>query len=285
MESANVMPALAPADFTARREAYRRAHRSLDALGTATPAEPVLGAALRERVDAQLALDDAGFTTAQLAPLATPMHQVREVFDNLPRETPADWERVAEHLARVPSTIAAYAETLRAAANAGHVAAARQVLAVAAQCERWIGADDFYRRLVASCEPRRRDRLDAGAAAATEATARFVEFLRGELLPRAPKTDGVGRDLYTVTSRAFLGENVDLAETYVFGWDELAQLTAEMRQVAAELGHDSIEAAAARWTPTPLVVCPRQMSSSAGCRAASMTSPALSTACTSTCRR
>jgi uncharacterized protein (DUF885 family) len=251
-ERANVMPALAPDDFATRHEAYLRAQRSLDALRTPTPAELVLGEALRERVDAQLALDDAGFTTAQLAPLATPMHQVREVFDNLPHETPADWERVAEHLSRVPSTIAAYAETLRAAADAGHVAAARQVLAVAAQCERWIGADDFYRRLVASCEPRRRDGLDPGAAAAAEATARFAEFLRGELLPRAPKADGVGRDLYTVTSRAFLGANVDLEETYAFGWHELAQLTAEMYQVAAELGHDSIEAAAATLDTDPV---------------------------------
>lgn len=251
LEPANVMPALGPADFAARHESYLRAHRSLDALGTPTSAEGVLGTALRERVEAQLALDQTGFTTAQLAPLATPVHQVREVFDNLPHETPADWERVADHLSRVPGTIAAYAETLRAAANAGHVVAARQVLAVAAQCERWIGADDFYRRLVASGEPRRRARLDAGAAAATEATARFAEFLRDELLPRAPKTDGVGRDLYTVTARAFLGEDVDLAETYAFGWDELAQLTAEMRQVAAELGHGSIEAAAAALDADP----------------------------------
>jgi len=97
-EPANVMPALAPADFATRHEAYLRAHRSLEALGAPASAEPVLGAALRERVDAQLALDDAGFTTAQLAPLATPIHQVREVFDNLPHETSAGWERVAEHL-------------------------------------------------------------------------------------------------------------------------------------------------------------------------------------------
>ena len=96
----NVMPALAPADFATRHEAYLRAHRSLDTLGTPMPAELVLATALRERVDAQLALDEAGFTTAQLAPLAPPIHQVREVFDNLPHETPADWERVAEHLAR-----------------------------------------------------------------------------------------------------------------------------------------------------------------------------------------
>jgi hypothetical protein len=55
LEPANVMPALAPDDFATRHEAYLRAHRSLDALGTPTPAELVLGEALRERVDAQLA--------------------------------------------------------------------------------------------------------------------------------------------------------------------------------------------------------------------------------------
>jgi len=84
-----------------------------------------------------------------------------------------------------------------------------------------------------------------------DALAAIAEFLRGELLSRAPKTDGVGRDLYTVTARAFLGEDVDLAETYAFGWDELAQLTAEMRQVAAGLGHDSVEAAAAALDADP----------------------------------
>jgi len=245
---ASLMPALAPADFATRHEAYLRAEQALTRLD-ADPAEPVLAAALRERVASELALDDAGFTTALLAPLATPVHAVREVFDKLPRESDADWERIAEHFAQVPVALQAYAATLRESARRGHVVAARQVLGAAAQCERWIGPDDFYGRLAASGpdDPR----LAAGAEDATRATAEFAAFLRRELLPLAPERDGVGRELYSVTARAFLGDDVDLDETYAFGWAELARLTAEMQTVAAELGASSVEEAAAALDADP----------------------------------
>jgi uncharacterized protein (DUF885 family) len=247
-EPVSLMPALAPADFAARHEAYLRAERAL-AQPDDDPTAGVLAAALRERVGSELALDEAGFTTALLAPLATPVHAVREVFDKLPRESAGDWERVAAHLAQVPPALQAYAATLRESAGRGHVVAARQVLGAAAQCERWIGPDDFYGRLARSGpdDPR----LAAGAAAATRATAEFARFLREELLPLAPERDAVGRELYTVTARAFLGDGVDLDETYAFGWDELARLTAEMNAVARELGATSVEEAAAALDADP----------------------------------
>jgi uncharacterized protein (DUF885 family) len=241
IEVTSAMPALAPSDFAARHDAYRRAQAGLRDHGPVEESERVLAAALTERVASELALDDAGFTTALLAPLATPVHAVREVFDKLPHETPAEWSRVAENLALVPAALSDYAATLRAAADRGHVVAARQVQAVADQCEKWVGADDFYRRLVRPGPAP----LAAAADEASAATTAFAEFLRSELLPRAPRADAVGRDVYTVTSRAFLGDDVDLDETYQFGWDELARLTAEMRGVAADLGADSIEQAAA----------------------------------------
>ncbi len=141
------------------RAARRRTPRALAALATATVAdeeERVLMAVMEERLASEIALDESGFTRALLAPLATPVHQVREVFDNLPHETPGDWERVADHLALVPSALQAYAETLREAAARGHVVAARQVTVMADQCERWVdpARDDFYRRLVAQAPDR-----------------------------------------------------------------------------------------------------------------------------------
>lgn len=240
----SIMPSLAPADFAAREAAYRRAQQSLRATGTSSDSDRALAAALRERVDSELALDDAGFTTSLLAPLATPVHEVREVFDKLPRESAADWARVADHLDRVPSALADYAETLRASAVDGHAVSVRQMLGAAAQCEKWVGPDDFYRRLVASADTPSRRRLDAGAEAASAATAAFAEFLRTELLAYARPNDGAGSELYRVTARAFLGDDVGLDETYAFGWDELARLTREMREVAGSLGADSIEQAA-----------------------------------------
>ena len=259
-EPDDVMPALSPADFDARHRAHLRALQALTAAGEPAADEAVLAAALSERVESELALDDAGFTTSLLAPLATPVHQVREVFDTLPHETPEQWERLAEHLDRVPDALADYARTLRAAADGGHVAAARQVLAAAAQCEKWVGPDDFYRRLVAGPDlpdvPALRQRLTIGAEVASAATASFADFLRTELLFRSRRTDAAGPQLYTVTARAFLGEDIDLDETYAFGWDELSRITAEMREVAAVLGHnsmghDSIEQAAAALDADP----------------------------------
>ncbi|WP_028921921.1 DUF885 domain-containing protein [Pseudonocardia acaciae] len=236
-----VMPALAPEDFGRRRDAWQRALASVRG-----STDGVLGLALQERLRSELAMDDAGFTRALLAPLATPVHQVREVFDNLPHVTPDDWQRVGEHLRLVPAALADYAATLREAQAAGHVVARRQVFAVAEQCERWVGRDDFYRGLVGP-EPG----LASAAADATAATAAFAEFLRTELLPRARASDGVGRELYGVTARAFLGDDVDLEETYAFGWDELARLTAEMSSVASELGAGSLDQAAAALDADP----------------------------------
>ncbi len=251
-EPSNLLPALGPADFAARHDARVRALRALRSAGEPEPGERVLAAALGERLDSELALDDSGFTTSLLAPLATPVHEVREAFDKLPRETPADWERLAGHLAAVPAALDAYAATLLAAADAGHVVSRRQVLGAADQCEAWAGPDEFYHRLVAGAHaPSLADRLPSGADAASEATRRFAEFLREQLLPRARAEDGVGRDRYTVTARAFLGEDVDLADTYAFGWDELARLSAEMRVVAAQLGADSVEQAAAELDADP----------------------------------
>jgi hypothetical protein len=232
---ASLMPQLAPSDFGARHQAMVRALTRLDGIPV-EPAETVLAAALHERLTADIALAEVGFTSSLLAPLATPVHAVREVFDTLPAD---DWPAIEAHLRQVPGALRDYASTLR---GAPRVAPLRQVRGVAEQCSRWVdpGGDDFYRRLVAQ-HP---DLLPA-ADAASEATALFAAFLRDELALRAPEADGAGRELYSVTARAFLGDQVDLQETYLFGWQELISLTAEMNAVAAELGADSIEAAAA----------------------------------------
>jgi hypothetical protein len=94
-----LIPDLSPDGFDARAELRRRTRTALSA---AHPDDPVLAAALADRLDSDIALDEVGFTPRLLAPLATPVHLTRQVFDDLPRQTPADWDRVAAHLALVP---------------------------------------------------------------------------------------------------------------------------------------------------------------------------------------
>ncbi len=229
-----VMPALAPQDFQRRDDARRAA---LAALATATVAdeqERVLKAVMEERLGSELALDESGFTRALLAPLATPVHQVREVFDNLPHETPADWERVADHLALVPSALQAYARDAARVCGARprrrRASSHRDGRPVRALGRRWRGTTSTAGSWPQAPDPAS---LAALAEGASSATVEFARFLRTELLAQAPLTDAVGRDRYLVTSRAFLGDDVDLDETYAFGWDELARLTDEMQAVAA----------------------------------------------------
>lgn len=185
--------------------------------------------ALTERLASEIALDECGFTRSLLAPLATPLHQVWEVFDELPRRATDDWQRIATHLQMMPDALVAYARTLRESAADEHVVTRRQVLGVASH--RWDIAG-----------------LEAAASAATGATAQFAAFLREELSPVARQHDGVGRDRYVVTARAFLGDDVDLDETYTFGWDELTRLIARWGRWPVSLEPPPSRRPRRRWT-------------------------------------
>lgn len=233
----SLIPDLSPEAFERRRQLAAATLARLAAATDGSPRERVLRAAFEERLTSDVALHDVGFTTALLAPLATPVHRVRQTFDDLPARTADDWAAIGRELARVPAALREYAATLTASARNGHVVARRQVLAVAAQCEGWV-RDGFYPALVAPAPD-----LAGLADAAAEATTAFAAFLRDDLLPRAGIRDGVGREVYEVTSAAFLGTRIDPEETYAWGWEELAALTARARSVAAEISPDGVDGA------------------------------------------
>ncbi|NGM13264.1 DUF885 domain-containing protein [Verrucosispora sp. CWR15] len=179
---------LSPDGFDARAELARATATAVAAATVTVPAERALAGALADRLASEVALHEAGFTTRLLAPLATPVHLARQVFDNLPRTTVDDWAVVAEHLHRLPTTLDQYAATLRRSAGRGQLVARRQVLTVADQCAAWVDAD-FFGDLVAGhrSEPLA-GRLAEGARRATAATAKFATFLRTDLAPPPPRS-------------------------------------------------------------------------------------------------
>jgi hypothetical protein len=77
--------------------------------------------------------------------------------------------------------------------------------------------------------------LAANGAAAAAAYDELGTFLRDELMARAPARDAVGRDLYALHSRAFLGTRIDLDETYDWGQRELASIVNHMGATAQEI--------------------------------------------------
>ncbi|HEY2723666.1 MAG TPA: DUF885 domain-containing protein [Pseudonocardiaceae bacterium] len=246
-----------PEGHAARAELARSALRAVRAADAADPDEAVAAAVFSERIGVQLEIHDAGLDEAALNVLASPVQDIRSVFDLMPTATAQDWEVIARRLARVPDGLAGLRESLRAAAAAGNAPALRQVRRVAEQCDTWSGtaacaADQegasFFDTLVAGAAvagETLQGELRTAAAAAASAYADTARFLREELAGPAPERDAAGEDRYRLWSRYFLGAQIDLAEAYEWGWGEFLRLETEMREVAGRIAPGASPAQAA----------------------------------------
>ncbi|MFT4135146.1 DUF885 domain-containing protein [Microbacterium sp.] len=174
--------------------------------------------------------------------IASPAQDLRSVFDLMPTATVDDWSVVSTRLAALPSALEGYAATLRQGIATGVVPARRQVVEVVDQIARYTADDGFFASFVGDAAPDEGElpaslmrELGDHADAARAAYDALALFLRDELAPAASETDAVGRDLYALHSRRFLGARIDLDETYEWGVEELARMVAEQVQIAGEI--------------------------------------------------
>jgi uncharacterized protein (DUF885 family) len=219
--------------------------RTLDALAGATPVDHVdrtTIAAMTERLGLAEETYAAGLDQMSLNVLASPLQGIRDIFDLMPTDTDAHWVTFAARMSKVPAALDSYVESLRAAAAVGMVSPKRQVEACAAQCAQLAAEDGYFANLLSSnllgsssLEDGAGDALRDAVAQASSAYTRMGEFLRSELHPKAPEADACGRERYQLMSRYFLGSTVDLEETYAWGQQELARITAEMQAVARQI--------------------------------------------------
>lgn len=227
-----------PEALSERDALVRRTLRVLDGLEPTDERERAAKASMHERLTLDVQRYEAGVLHSELNVIDCPLHSIQQVFDLMATETHEDWERVAARLEQVPTALDSYRRALLDAARHGNVTARRQALACAAQCRSWSGQNttgtDVFSALVRSGRSggALRQRLDAAAETARTEYARFGQFLEAELAPQARDRDAVGAEQYTLASRYFLGATVDLAETYAWGWEELARIEGEMAQVA-----------------------------------------------------
>jgi uncharacterized protein (DUF885 family) len=225
------------ADMSALR---RRTLARLDEVETVDVTDRVTVAALREELTVAEQLRELGDDESALRNIASPLQEVRDVFDLTPATTPDHWATLAQRLAAVPNSIDGYMASLRTAAERGNVSPRRQIEAAIKQCGDAVGPDGFFARFGRATAAENGEQLPdslrtdlaGAAAAAADAYDRLGAFVREELAPSAPERDAVGRERYAVHSRAFLGAQVDLDETYAWGQDELARLAREMAATA-----------------------------------------------------
>ncbi|MGO1405240.1 MAG: DUF885 domain-containing protein [Agrococcus casei] len=180
---------------------------------------------------------DSNWHQRELNNLESPAQSTREIFDLMPNETEDDWAAIAARLANLPAALAGWQETLAEGIAASNTPARRQVEIVLEQLQQFEGGKGRFHELVADASAPESLAADlrAGAEAATEAQLALSRFLQSELLPAAREEDAVGRDLYSMFSRQFLGAAVDLDETYEWGIEELERMKTEQERIAGEI--------------------------------------------------
>jgi uncharacterized protein (DUF885 family) len=230
---------LSPEGFEAQAELTRRTIAELDVTEPDTESEQVAKEAMLERLGLELARHDGGYTASEINVISSGLHGLRMTFDLMPAEGEQAAANIAARLNAFPHALEQYKVTLREAADAGHVSARAQMVAVAEQCATWTdpARDNFFHALAdrVGADGALASDLQRGAAAATAATADFGDFLRTELAPLGAPKEAAGPEKYALASQYFLGAKVDQQETYAWGFEELYRLENEMRAVSARI--------------------------------------------------
>ncbi|ANS78452.1 Conserved protein, DUF885 [Serinicoccus hydrothermalis] len=226
----------------ARRDQVASTLERLEGVEPADDTDRVTRAALRERLGLELELHDLvleGRTPVEFNVLTAAPLAVRDVFDLMGKDTEAHWSTVVARLHAVPASLEQFVSALRWCAGQGQVPPLRQVRAVAGQCRDQAGDEaSSFDALTgeASGQPEaiRADLVEA-ITVAKAAFGELAAYLEDELAPRAPESDACGTELYRLHSRSFLGAEIDLEETYRWGQEELARITAMMEETAEQI--------------------------------------------------
>jgi uncharacterized protein (DUF885 family) len=225
---------LTPDGFAAREGLTRTSLADARDAAPVDDREQVAREAFLERLGLEVERADAGVDRCAMNVLTSELHAIRQVFDLMPKAGEESWAAIDARLGAVPDVLQGYRITLAEEAAKGNAVAARQYAEVAEQVRNWTGqtgeGGNFFVDLVAQCplDGALRTQLDQHAQVASRAFAEFGMFLEDELEPRGRTNEAVGREVYSLHSRSFLGAEVDLEQTYAWGWAELKRLSDEM---------------------------------------------------------
>ena len=248
-----------PDGYAAASRLRRATLASLEQASPVDDVDRVTLAAMRERLGLAEETHEAGLDLAAINVLASPMQEVRDVLDLMPTATPEDWANIAGRLERIPTALEQWTDSLSAAAAKGEIAPLRQYDRCIDQCGDLTAPDGYFAALLSGAALEGGGALPDSVAAdlqrGVETAAAGYRDLAGRLgtlREKAPRADGCGIENYRLHSRAFLGAEVDLEETYAWGQEELARITAQMQEVAEQiLPGASIEEAVAALDADP----------------------------------
>lgn len=172
--------------------------------------------------------------------MASPLQSMREIWDHMRSDTEEDWVNIIYRLERLPAALDGYRTSLDNGRRQGMAIAERQVRAAVKQCRVSAASGSRLTKLLDSYESENGNgatltRLESAVTDARAAFEGFADYLADTYATDAAESDGVGRERYVRAAYEFLGTNIDPIATYEWGWDQIAELSAHMKAVGAEI--------------------------------------------------
>ncbi|HSF84320.1 MAG TPA: DUF885 domain-containing protein [Acidimicrobiia bacterium] len=195
----------------------------------------------RDEMERQLDWFARGAHLRDLNSISSPVQGLRETFDHMKRDSAQAWDNIVERLDLLQDVIDGYVASLEHGRHAGMAVPIRQVEEAARQADVSASGESYFLTLIDDFDgagiddASLRRQLVAGVEGARAAYGGLATYLRESYAQDAPNEDAVGPDRYRWRAQRVLGTDLDLHETYAWGWTEVASLRKRMNEVAQEI--------------------------------------------------
>lgn len=172
--------------------------------------------------------------------MASSLQSLREIWDHMGKESEEDWANIVSRLEGLPASLDGYRNSLDEGRRKNMAVAQRQVRAAVEQCRVSAADNSRLTKLLDSYSQNHltdgfHTRLEGAVTGARAAFSALADYLADTYAPDAADRDGVGSERYVRAAYEFLGTNIDPVSTYAWGWEQVADLAAQMKAVAAQI--------------------------------------------------
>ncbi len=240
----HLMPDFSPEASDRSNAAEKDVLRRIQAERAVTVRERRCSETVQEEMSWSIDQHELGLHYSGMNILHSPVQSLRQIFDLMPKSSTEDWENIASRMEGIDASLKSYRATLDEGIDQRKTSSKRQTAGCIEQIDTWVGEGDatpfFDGTAEAGASLEEVDdvlarRLANAATAANSAYSEFADYLRSRYMGKAKERDAVGREHYSVTSRSYNGINLNLDETYEWGWEQLRWVQSEMRKAADQI--------------------------------------------------
>ncbi len=240
----HLMPDFSPEASDRSNAAEKDVLRRIQAERAGTVRERRCSETVQEEMSWSIDQHELGLHYSGMNILHSPVQSLRQIFDLMPKSSTEDWENIASRMEGIDASLKSYRATLDEGIDQRKTSSKRQTAGCIEQIDTWVGKGDampFFDGIAeAGASLEEVDdvlarRLANAATAANSAYSEFADYLRSRYMGRAKERDAVGREHYSVTSRSYNGINLNLDETYEWGWEQLRWVQSEMQKAAEQI--------------------------------------------------